>query len=282
MSIFDSFKDLLSQVGGSPSAADLINAAISDPELRQEIQEISGRLFQIGILRDIRRNARERFAVPQPYVNAASSDSFVLYLPREFESAFFQLKLKTDTTDKFLATRVGQLEDVMRIRIVGRGIDLPELLLLVNPSSFTYNLEASHEVYYTRSGPHSEWNGNRPATLSFQGISGGFYGIDPITGEQGYNLRNYMQTIPFINIMSLASFYKSNGFVYGQSDVAKGASQSRDVINLGVVEIIYKHTIYRGSFDNMSLSFSDSNPNYLNFNFTFTAFQEESSIKVLR
>lgn len=275
------YRNLLNSIGGSPTAEDVVDLAVMKPSLREDLQDVGGKLYKVNIIKDIRRNLKEEFAVPKPYQNAASSDSFVLYLPREFEYPFFSLKLRTDTRDKFLATRVGELEDVMRIRIVGSGIEIPEFLFLVNPASFSYNLEASHEVYYTRNGPHSEWNGNKPATLSYEGKSGGFYGFDPISGEQGYSLRNYMQSIPFINIMSLVSLYKSNGFVFNKAAV-EGVPLTRTVQRIGNVEIIYKHTIYRGSFDNMSISFSDSNPNYLNFNFTFTAYQEESSIKILR
>ena len=230
---------------------------------RKLTKEVTSVKYTRSILRDIIRNSREDNVEPEGLGGTSlDSSNFVVYLGQSQNPSDFFMLDSSSNTGKLVIPKSEREDDIMKIRLVGMSTTVPELYLLVNPASLTINQDKSYTTYYTRSGPKTEWNGNKPLEISVNGKSGGFYMFDEDVDESGYGVRNYFKTLAFKNIMSLVSLYKNNGTVYGSKTVDK----------MGGVEIIYKHKIYHGSFTSMSLSFKDSNPSTLDYNFSFRSF----------
>jgi hypothetical protein len=243
-------------------------------------KKITSVRYTTNLLKDIRKNIIER-KVELEGLSGTTSDSsnFVVYVPQNMNPDGFFLIEQGNSSGQLVIPRNERVEDIMKIRLVGMPVQIPELYFLINPESITVNQEKSYTDYYTRSGPKTEWNGNKPAELSLTGKSGGFYSVQESPEDNlGYGVRNYFKTLAFKNIMSIVSMYKNNGFIYGETSSSTGSmSQKNSVVGMGKAEILYKHKIYQGSFTSMSLSFQDANPAFLTFDFNFRAFVEIDS-----
>jgi len=228
------------------------------------------------IFDDIRKNLREEEAIPKGRSGTSlDSSNFIVYVPQHLNPSDFFMVNNSEDSGKLVIPKNERAEDIMKIRLIEMAVNIPELYLLVNPSSLSINQEKSYTTYYTRYGPKTEWNGNKPTEITISGKSGGFYRENLDYDGAGYNIRNYFSTLAFKNIMSLVSMYKNNGFVYGTTPIGEKDITFRNMVtDLGKVEIVYKHKIYQGSFKTMSLSFEDSDPSKLDFNFSFSAYKE--------
>lgn len=225
--------------------------------------------FYRNLVEDSAQDLRSESLVPE---------RFVLYLPTRALPSNFGL---TDASALFriLMTKVGREYDVMRVRILDGTQDASQrtLYFLVNPSQMQVNNQKLQGDYITRSGPKAEFWGNKPIELNFDGSSGGFYGLD--NEGSGYNRRNFFSTLSFKNIVSLVTFYKNNGLVYGDTDLSGSSLGSKvirekDVRRVDLVELTYRDKSYLGSFNSMNLSFSSSNPARVSYSFSFTAYRE--------
>lgn len=235
-------------------------------------------------------------------------DNLVVFLPSECQNPFFNIEEKGDS---FSVRRslLGKEFDILKIHIdppAGVISNIPDLWLLVNPSSLEWSKEHLHNPYYTRTGPKIERGGLAFTTLTFSGSSGGFYNSSGKNNPAGYNISHVTNTLSFKNIMSLVTFYKcngifrstmgsktsSNGSVYrvnkvktSSIDVAKGTpfvnstyvnrkASSHEVLGVGKVKIYYRDTLFEGSFTSMSLTFNDTSNSKVEFNFSFNSFIE--------
>jgi hypothetical protein len=173
----------------------------------------------------------------------------------------------------------GQKADVNRARqqVVGsdldnlrqqaeRLLDLPPLLMYVNPSS----MSLSHDFIVSdgnrsREGYIVEFWGQQQPKLQLSGEIGAFWthttnASGKATG--GLSVRYRRGSFAYQNFMQLFQTYKSNGYLYTQDTKRIGL--------VGSVNLFYDGTIYTGSFDTLTITHSEDKPFTLSYQIGFT------------
>lgn len=140
----------------------------------------------------------------------------------------------------------------------------PGLLLMVNPSEFTRNFEASVDNSVKgRTGNIVHVWLEKPTTLSCSGVTAGQYVVDP-EGNGGLTGQLRVYSASYQNLLSLLSVYKTNGVIYSGSDSQSGVAQ------LGYSVFIYfDNFIYVGTFDSFEIQDSDQKPHNMAYSFKF-------------
>ncbi len=145
--------------------------------------------------------------------------------------------------------------------------NIPPLLLMVNPKTFSRNYERSYDYAKGRRGDIASLWLEKPMTISAQGETAGAYSVTVNGDNGGITGTQRVSSLAYRNLMSLVGIYKNNGMLYqGSFDVN---SQGVSTIPLSVY-IYYDGRVYVGSFDSFSVSDDAERPFSYSYNFTFT------------
>lgn len=177
--------------------------------------------------------------------------------------------LESDTV-----TEPGIMDSVSAVDIMAQlnaMLDIPPLVLLINPSSMSINYEKVQQYNQrTRSGyVFQSWGENQP-TISFSGMIGAFISGSSTGGNdsRGMQFASKRDSASYQNLMNLLTFYRNNGYVY---DNISGSAAPHFV---GSISIEYDQWAYVGNFNSMSWGYDDTNPNgMVQFEIEFTASQ---------
>lgn len=156
---------------------------------------------------------------------------------------------------------------------------VPPLKLLVNPTSFKFSVDKIvSDGNWGRNGPIVEHWGNQQEKLEGSGKLAAFYALD-IGGKKegssgnspGLNRTARNFSASYQNFLSLYLLYKNNGGVWLTDDYASTLSEIRKNLTvLGSLYIYYDGIFYVGSFDNFSITETDTAPFTLEYSFSFT------------
>jgi hypothetical protein len=158
-------------------------------------------------------------------------------------------------------------------RLLANLANTPPLQFLVNPSSFKVNNEKVVSTgNWTRYGPANvvEHWGDGQDKIEGSGKVAAFMAID-ISGETAQapgltrTARHYSAS--FQNFLSLYQIYKNNAGLYMPDGID---SNQLNITMLGSIYIYYDHTMYIGSFDELTMSEADTAPYTIEYSFTFT------------
>ena len=152
----------------------------------------------------------------------------------------------------------------------------PPLQLLVNPQTFKLSSEKIiSDGGFTREGPIIEHWGDQQDKLEASGKIAAFMAVDanppaasgPTGGGPGLTrvARNYSAS--YQNLLSLYLLYRNNGGLYVSG--LEGNLMTRLSL-VGSIYIYYDSVLYIGSFDNFSITETDTNPYSLEYSFQFT------------
>ena len=143
---------------------------------------------------------------------------------------------------------------------------IPPLIMLVNPSDFKRNYENLVDFSTkVRAGNVVHTWLERPMKISCSGVSAAQYAVYA-DGSGGLSNYDRIQTISYMNLMSLAMIYKNNGMIFGDS----GLTDEGVMILPGSVFIYYDDMLYLGSFDDFSITDNAEKPYNLEYSFNFT------------
>jgi hypothetical protein len=157
----------------------------------------------------------------------------------------------------------------------------PPLKMLVNPQSFKVSLEKIiSDGEWSREGPIVEHWGEQLDKIEASGKVAAFYSANasqtmssfPGVGTgPGLTRVARQYSTAYQNFLSLWLLYKNNGGVWLADYVNSGSTtQSSTLSVLGSIYIYYDNILYLGSFDNFSLTESETAPFTLDYSFTFT------------
>lgn len=158
---------------------------------------------------------------------------------------------------------------------------MPPLQMLVNPSSFKFSSEKIlSDGNWGRNGPIIQMWGNQQEKIEGSGKLAAFYALDAgsssLSGSAGNGpgltrtARSF--SLSYQNFLSLYLLYKNNGGIWLEDYYSNSHSKEKRV-NLtlvGSVYIYYDSTLYVGSFDNFSITETDTAPFTLEYSFSFT------------
>jgi len=176
------------------------------------------------------------------------------------------------------ATTYAQAQRAMALatqQLITQMAQTPPLQFLVNPSSFKVNNEkVIADGSWTRLGPQDvveHWGDNQDK-IEGSGKVAAFQAIDTTTDTTGPGVtrtaRQY--SLSYQNFLSLYQIYRNNAGIYlPSSDELGGGPTNLSV--LGSVYIYFDYTMYVGSFDNFTVTETDSEPYTLEYSFSFTA-----------
>jgi hypothetical protein len=185
----------------------------------------------------------------------------------------------TETGKRFLFAQQAEIKQTALELETMRNT--PPLRLLVNPTSLRVSCEKlASDGNWTRNGPIVEHWGENQDKIEGSGKVAAFFAIDANTNQAGGQgegpgltrvSRQYSAS--YQNFMSLYLLYRNNANLYTSGlDLAdsKGAFRNR-LSMVGSIYLYYDATLYVGSFDNFSITESDTAPYTLEYNFQFTA-----------
>ncbi len=143
----------------------------------------------------------------------------------------------------------------------------PALVMLVNPSEFARNYEATVDPVKSRAGFVINMWLERPLTISCKGTTAGQYFFRS-DGAGGLTNFNRIQSISYKNLMSLVSIYRNNGYTYMNPAI------SADNAGVPIVAcscfIYYDDHLYIGSFDEFTVTDDGNKPFNLSYSWKFT------------
>jgi hypothetical protein len=178
---------------------------------------------------------------------------------------------RTDLGRRFLGAQLATIKAT--IQELEKMRNTPPLKLLVNPQSFKVSSEhIVNDGNWTRNGPIIEHWGPGQDKIEGSGKVSGFYAIDTNNAATpGLTRTARFYSAAYQNLMSLYLLYKNNGGLF--LNLAKITGQTTEITRLSVVGSIYIYydgILYFGSFDNFSITESDTSPFTLEYNFQFT------------
>lgn len=148
----------------------------------------------------------------------------------------------------------------------------PPLRLLVNPQSF--RVQAAKHISdgnWGRNGPIIEHWGEEQDKIEGSGKVAAFYSMDAYDANGPGLTRTARQfSSSYQNLMSLWLIYKNNGGVWFPDPIAPSGSKAKNLSVVGSVYLYYDEVLYIGSFDNFSITESETAPFSLEYSFSFT------------
>jgi hypothetical protein len=162
------------------------------------------------------------------------------------------------------------------IRLMQAAVDqianTPPLRLLVNPQSFRVSAEKLiSSGNWGRNGPIIEHWGENQDKIEGSGKIAAFYSMDANNSNGPGLTRTARQfSTSYQNLLSLFLLYKNNGGVWFPDPLLPGNSRVKNLSVVGSVYLYFDEILYIGSFDNLSLTESDSAPHTLDYSFSFT------------
>lgn len=146
-------------------------------------------------------------------------------------------------------------------------LDLPPLLMYVNPSTFSNTKEfVVSDGNRTRNGYSVEFWGEAMPKLSMSGTVGAFWVDTERDGGGGLAVRDRLGSFAYQNFMQLYQTYRNNGYLYTR----RNKDDAIRIATVGSVNLFYDNTIYTGSFDQLSITHSEDAPFTLSYQFQFT------------
>lgn len=186
-------------------------------------------------------------------------------------SANTNLNNTTTTGQKFAQAQRDMV--IKTQKLLAQMANTPPLQFLVNPSSFKVNNEkVISSGSWTRSGPADvvEHWGDGQDKIDGSGKVAAFMAID-VTGQtaQGPGLtrtaRHY--SAAYQNFLSLYQLYRNNAGLYIDDSVD---TNKMNLSVLGSIYIYFDHTLYLGSFNDFTVTETDTGPYSLEYTFSFT------------
>jgi hypothetical protein len=173
------------------------------------------------------------------------------------------------TTDKIRYEVVKKQVDAINAQVEAVA-NTPPLALLINPTEF----RASHEHQVdTAKGRRRNivniWM-EKPISITGNGVTAGQYVVDS-TGSGGLTSTLRVQSLSYLNLMSLVRIYKNNGNIYTDNDQNFGSGNSGIQLIPMSIYIYYDGHVYIGSFSSFSITDSAEKPHSLAYSFGFTA-----------
>jgi hypothetical protein len=150
---------------------------------------------------------------------------------------------------------------------------LPPLRMLVNPESFSVSAEKIiSDGNYGRNGPIIEHWGDGQERIEGSGKVAAFFAMDALNANgPGLTRTARAGSLSFQNLMSLYLLYKSNGALW-MKEFLDNRTENHSLISLiGSIYIFYDNILYVGSFDNFTITESDTAPYTLEYSFSFVA-----------
>jgi hypothetical protein len=150
---------------------------------------------------------------------------------------------------------------------------MPPLRLLVNPESFSMSAEKIvSDGNYGRNGPIVEHWGDGQERIEGSGKVAAFFAMDAFNATgPGLTRTARAGSLSFQNLMSLYLLYKSNGALW-MKEFLDNRTENHSLMSLiGSIYIYYDNTLYVGSFDNFTITESDTAPYTLEYSFSFVA-----------
>lgn len=151
----------------------------------------------------------------------------------------------------------------------------PPLQLMVNPQSFRTNAEKIiSDGNWTRYGPADvveHWGDNQDK-IEGSGRIAAFQAVDLTNDNGGPGLtrtaRQYSAS--YQNFLSLYQLYRNNAGLFLVDNVEPTDTKKQNMSVLGSIYLYFDHTIYIGSFDNFTITETDTAPYTLEYNFSFS------------
>lgn len=164
-----------------------------------------------------------------------------------------------------------QLQALVTKLLLDAMAKTPPLKMLVNPSQFSVKGEKIiQDGNWGRNGPIIEHWGDGQDKLSASGTLAGFYSIDrsmPIGPGLTRTARSFSES--WANFQSLHSLYRNNGVLF-LKDYGNPAGNTVNLSHVGSIYIYYDGIMYIGSFDNFTVTESDTKPFSAEYSFEFT------------
>ena len=148
----------------------------------------------------------------------------------------------------------------------------PPLRLLVNPQSFKCSSEkVISDGNWGRNGPIIEHWGDNQDRIEASGKIAAFFSLDANEGNGPGLTRTARQySAAYQNLLSLWLLYKNNGGVWFDDPLVPAGSKAKNLSVVGSVYIYYDDTLYIGSFDNFTITETETAPFSLEYSFSFT------------
>jgi hypothetical protein len=155
---------------------------------------------------------------------------------------------------------------------IQRMADTPPLQLLVNPTSFKVaGSKIINDGNFGRNGPIVQHWGDDHDKIDVSGKIAGFYALD-VGNAGGPGLTRMARSFSesYQNFLSLYLIYRNNGGIWLDSYEDANLSKPNNLTVVGSVYIYYDGVLYIGSFDNFTISETDTAPFTLEYSFSFT------------
>ncbi len=177
---------------------------------------------------------------------------------------------RTGLGQAFLAQQLATIKAMQDA--IRQMANTPPLRLLVNPQSFRVSAEKIiSDGNWGRNGPIIEHWGEAQDKIEGSGKVAAFYSMD-IGDANGPGLtrtaRQFSQS--YQNLLALWLIYKNNGGVWFPDPIVPTGSKAKNLAVVGSVYLYYDEILYVGSFDNFSLTESETAPFTLEYSFSFT------------
>lgn len=183
--------------------------------------------------------------------NSSSADS-LQFMGRELTTADAIRRLRVEA----LVSRINRQIKIMK--------ETPGLIMLINPSNLVQNYEQSVDLASGRKNQIVSMWLEKPLKISATGVTSGFYAASTSESGGGLSHERRIQSLSYLNLMSMVSVYLNNGVIYNSDELNEGIP----VFAAGLY-IYYDGKLYLGSFDRLSITDSADKPYSLSYSFTF-------------
>lgn len=177
------------------------------------------------------------------------------------------------TTDKERIAIAREQTEYLR-RQIQKIASTPPLLLLINPSEFSRQYQAT--VDNSPVGRYGrivhQWI-EKPGTITGSGVTAAQYVVNA-EGAGGLTTENRVHSVSYQNLLSLVGIYKNNGVIFADGGRV-GAHTGVPILAFSVY-IYYDNQIYIGSFDGMSVKDEATKAHNMSYDFTFNVRYEET------
>lgn len=187
------------------------------------------------------------------------------------KNSFYQIKpLANYKSEGTLITGASKAILPMRISTIGRSFNENgrkvdqriSFTLLINPDSWNHSKTHASQINYTRKGWVVQLWGPNQDTISSTGRTAAM-----MTDSAGLDNLNAEMSISYLNLLSLMSAYRSNGYIF--EDFIATDQLTRCIKMIYGVEIEYDNQILQGHFNNFTLDEDAERPFVFNYNFEF-------------
>lgn len=166
-----------------------------------------------------------------------------------------------------------------RTQHLNAWLNIPDIVLLVNPVDLSYSMANTVQETRTRGGFLQEFWGSEMDSMTANGKTAtAFVARDDANDQSGgLTIRELRSSAGYNNLRRLVDIYRSNGVIYGMramGNYAVGFDPEKPVFRKtllynGFVSIFYDGVTYNGYFESFEVTESGESPFWLEWNFTF-------------